>query len=78
MLPMGVSKNNGTPKSSHVNRVFHYKPSIWGTPVFGNTYMEGTVAQDTNQQSNAFKNAMSMRIAPLPFHRNEELYTMTT
>ena len=25
---MGVSKNNATPKSSHFNRVFHYKPSI--------------------------------------------------
>ena len=30
---MGVSKNNGAPKSSilnHFNRVFHYKPSILG------------------------------------------------
>ena len=30
---LGVSKNNGTPKSSilnHFNRVFHYKPSILG------------------------------------------------
>ena len=27
----GVSKNNGTPKSSHFNRVWnHYKPSILG------------------------------------------------
>ncbi len=32
---MGVSKNNGTPKSSHFNRVFHYKPSILGVfPLF--------------------------------------------
>ena len=31
---MGVSKNNGTPKSSHFNRVFHYKPSILGYPYF--------------------------------------------
>ena len=31
---MGVSKNNGTPKSSHFNRVFHYKPSILGYPFF--------------------------------------------
>ena len=29
-LYMGVSKNRGTPKSSHCNRVFHYKPSILG------------------------------------------------
>ena len=27
---MGVSKDNGTPKSSYFNRVFHYKPSILG------------------------------------------------
>ncbi len=33
---MGVSKNNGTPKSSHFNRVWnHYKPSILGYPCFG-------------------------------------------
>ncbi len=31
---MGVSKNNGTPKSSHFNMVFHYKPSILGYPYF--------------------------------------------
>ena len=27
---MDVSENSGTPKSSHFNRVFHYKPSILG------------------------------------------------
>ena len=31
---MGVSENGGTPKSSHFNRVFHYKPSILGYPYF--------------------------------------------
>ena len=31
---MGVSKNRGTPKSCHFNRVFHYKPSILGYPNF--------------------------------------------
>ena len=31
---MGVSKNNGTPKSSIFNRVFHHKPSILGYPYF--------------------------------------------
>ena len=31
---MGVSNNRGTPKSSHFNRVFHYKPSILGYPYF--------------------------------------------
>ena len=34
LLIMGVSKNRGTPKSSHFNRVFHYKPSILGYPYF--------------------------------------------
>ena len=31
---MGVSKNRGTPKSSHFNKVFHYKPSILGYHYF--------------------------------------------
>ena len=35
---MGVSKNRGTPKSSHFNRVFHEKKHpFWGTTIFGNT-----------------------------------------
>ena len=36
---MGVSENRGAPKSSILNRVFHYKPSIWGSIIFGNTQM---------------------------------------
>ena len=31
---LSVSENNGIPKSSHFNRVFHYKPSILGYPYF--------------------------------------------
>ena len=31
---MDVSKNGGTPKSSILIRVFHYKPSILGSPYF--------------------------------------------
>ena len=31
---MGVSKNNGTPKSSILIGFFHYKSSILGYPVF--------------------------------------------
>ena len=31
---MGVSQNNGTPKSFHFNRVFHCRPSILGYPHF--------------------------------------------
>ena len=33
-LHMDISKNTGTPKSSHFNRVFHYKPSILGYHYF--------------------------------------------
>ncbi len=33
-LHLGVSKNRGTPKSSHFSRVFHYKPSILGYHYF--------------------------------------------
>ena len=36
IIHLGVSKNNGTPKSSIFNRVFHYKPSILGYPYFWN------------------------------------------
>ena len=38
-IHMGVSKNNGTPwypQIIHFNRVFHYKPSISNSPIFGN------------------------------------------
>ena len=28
------------PQIIHFNRVFRYKPSIWGTPVFGNTQIQ--------------------------------------
>ena len=31
---MGVSKNGGTPRSSHLDRDFHYKPSILGYHYF--------------------------------------------
>ena len=34
---MGVSENSGTPKIIHFNRVFHYKPSILGVPLFFET-----------------------------------------
>ena len=36
---MDVSENNGTPKSSILIIVFHYKPSIFGTPIYGNTHI---------------------------------------
>ena len=40
---MDVSTNNGTPKSSHFNRVFHYKPSILG---FFTLFLEPSIYSD--------------------------------
>ena len=35
---VGVSKNRGTPKSSHFNRVFHYfHHPFWGVSLFSET-----------------------------------------
>ena len=31
------------PQIIHFNRDFHYKPSIWGPPIFWNTHMENSV-----------------------------------
>ena len=41
---MGVSKNYGTPKSSILIGVFHYKPSILGYPLF----LETPISPQTN------------------------------
>ena len=35
--PNGCFQKSWNPQIIHVNRVFHYKPSILGTPIFGNT-----------------------------------------
>ena len=40
LLNMGVSKNNGTPKSSIIIGFSIINPPFWGTPIFGNTHME--------------------------------------
>ena len=37
---MGVSKNNGTPKSSILIGFSIINHPFWGTPIFGNTHME--------------------------------------
>ena len=37
---MDVSKNNGTPQIIHFKKGFPlFSPSIWGTPIFGNTHV---------------------------------------
>ena len=46
---MGVSKNRGTPKSSHLNRVFHYKPSILGYHYFWKHPYKKTVKHIDNK-----------------------------
>ena len=39
-----TKNNRKTPQIINFNRVFHYKPSIWGgTPIFGNTHLVVTV-----------------------------------
>ncbi len=37
---MGVSKNNGTPKSSILIGFSIINHSFWGTPIFGNTHID--------------------------------------
>ena len=41
------------PKIIHFYRVFHYKPSIWGTPIFGNIHSCDPYSSKTKQH---FKN----------------------
>ncbi len=36
---MGVSKNNGTPKSSILIEFSTINDPFWGTPIFGNTHI---------------------------------------
>ena len=40
LTKMGVSKNNGTPKSSIFIRFFIIDHPFWGTPSFGNIQIE--------------------------------------
>ena len=39
VVNMGVSKNNGTPKSSILIEVSIINHPFWGTPIFGNTHI---------------------------------------
>ena len=44
---MGVSKNRGvSPQIIHSNRVFHYKPSIFGYPLFSETSISKSNRKD--------------------------------
>ena len=38
MIHLGVSKNNGTPKSSTFIEFSIINDPFWGTPIFGNTH----------------------------------------
>ena len=52
---MGVSKNRGgPPKSSHFNRVFHYKPSILGYPYFLETTIQYSYSLPKNPMSGPY------------------------
>ena len=66
---MGVSKNNGTPKSSHFNRVFHYKPSILGVPLYLETPIYLMLSKDYPSQVKGMTLAhKSTQFASLKFH----------
>ena len=43
---MGVSKNNGTPKSSILTGFSLINHPFWGTPIFGNTHISSTEILD--------------------------------
>ena len=47
LFHMDVSENSGTPKSSILIGFSIIKPSIWGTPIFGNTHMYHVFIGDT-------------------------------
>ena len=52
---IGVSKNRCTPQIIHLNRVFHYKPSILGYPYFLETskfYVKGKGKQQVKKNAN--------------------------
>ncbi len=42
---MGVSKNNGTPKSSILIGFSIINHPFWGTPIFGNTHMTSIIGE---------------------------------
>ena len=52
---MDVSENNGTPKSSILIIVFHYKPSIFGTPIYGNTHISRNFLSLATQMTDSEK-----------------------
>ena len=45
---VGVSKNNGTPKSSILIGFSIINHPFWGTPIFGNTHVAQVVLIDPN------------------------------
>ena len=69
---MDVSENSGTPKSSIVNRVFHYKlinQPFWGTPIFGNihTYIYIYIIQYQDRTSQVLKKPPGFHVFPPGF-----------
>ena len=55
---MGVSKNNGTPKSSILIGFPLFSPSILGTPIFGNIHLE--LAQNMPLQETTYVSSIAM------------------
>ena len=48
---IGASINRATPKSSMKNWIFFYKPSIWGTSIYGNPHIPNVFDFDYSQVS---------------------------
>ena len=46
---MGVSKNNGIPKSSNLIGFSILNHPFWGTPIFGNIHIDDSVILDLSQ-----------------------------
>ena len=76
---MGVSTNNGTPKSSHFNRVFHYKPSIfrypycWKHPSAKYSKEASAIEKKINPRSPILGNLFFFS-SFVPRHRNQQLW----
>ena len=70
---MGVSKNNGTPKSSILIGFSTINHPFWGTPIFGNTHIHqcpGVHKTSGSLCKLRLCSLCSFSSAPLPLHRN--------
>ena len=60
---MDVSENSGTPKSSTLKGFSIINHPFWGTPIFGNTYMQNYVLISTRHSGFMLRIHTTLRIA---------------